>query len=236
MKLTWKKLHLFYKSVYFCTVEEPVIYPYLRSGSWSEAWANPLFRNKAICAVILFLAIVLFLPTFFSKIEARQGIVLNDYLLQWIPARDFSLTIFLFVWSTSLLIIVRSFQQPAIFLRAIYLLIAITLSRLITISIFPLDPPLGLIHLKDPLTSLSYGGSQVFITKDLFFSGHTSNLFMFYLCLQKKRDKQFAFLATLMVAMLVLVQHVHYSIDVIAAVIFTYALVKISNRLNFFKV
>lgn len=217
-------------------MEEPVIYPLYRSSSWSEAWTSTLFRSKAIGAVILFAAIVVFLPHFFSLVEARQGVVLNDWVLASLPARDFSITIFICLWSTSLLIIYRSVQQPAIFLMAIYLLIVITLVRIVTISLIPLDAPLGLIHLRDPLTGITYGGSAVFITKDLFFSGHTANLFMIYLCLQKKRDKQFALFTTIVVAILLLVQHVHYTIDIVVAILFTFWLVKLAKRMSFLKV
>jgi hypothetical protein len=217
-------------------VERSVSYPYYRNSSWSEAWASPVFRKKVIVGVLLFAAILLILPSFFSVIEARQGIVLNDFLLHLIPSMDFSVLIFILVWSTFLLVLTRCIQQPAIFLMILYFLIFITLTRILTISIIPLDPPTGLIILKDPLTSLSYGGSGVFITKDLFFSGHTSNLFMFYLCLQKKRDKQFALFTSLLVGSLVLVQHVHYSIDVIGAIVFTYLLVKYSKHLGLINV
>lgn len=217
-------------------MERSVSYPYYRNSSWSEAWASPLFRKKVIVGVLLFAAILLILPSFFSVIEARQGIVLNDFLLHLIPSMDFSVLIFILVWSTFLLVLTRCIQQPAIFLMILYFLIFITLTRILTISIIPLDPPTGLIILKDPLTSLSYGGSGVFITKDLFFSGHTSNLFMFYLCLQKKRDKQFALFTSLLVGSLVLVQHVHYSIDVIGAIVFTYLLVKYSKHLGLINV
>lgn len=217
-------------------MERSVSYPYYRNSSWSEAWASPVFRKKVIVGVLLFAAILLILPSFFSVIEARQGIVLNDFLLHFIPSMDFSVLIFILVWSTFLLVLTRCIQQPAIFLMILYFLIFITLSRILTISIIPLDPPTGLIILKDPLTSLSYGGSGVFITKDLFFSGHTSNLFMFYLCLQKKRDKQFALFTSLLVGSLVLVQHVHYSIDVIGAIVFTYLLVKYSKHLGLINV
>ena len=216
-------------------MEIPITYPYYSNSTWSEAWASSLFRKKVIFGILLFPSILLILPTFFSKIEARQGIVLNDWLLKRIPSMDFSVVIFILVWSTSLLILVRCIQKPAIFLMTIYFLIIITLLRIITISIIPLDPPNGLIILKDPITSLSYGGSSVFITKDLFFSGHTANLFMFYLCLQKKRDKLFALSTSLLVGLLVLVQHVHYSIDVIGAIVFTYLLVKYSKYLDFIK-
>ncbi len=58
---------------------------------------------------------------------------------------------------------------------------------------------------------------------------------MFTLCLQRTRDKQFALLATIIVGALVLVQHVHYSIDVVAAFVFTWYLVKWAKRLQFFK-
>ena len=216
-------------------MEIPITYPYYSNSTWSEAWASSLFRKKVIFGILLFPSILLILPTFFSKIEARQGIVLNDWLLKRIPSMDFSVVIFILVWSTSLLILVRCIQKPAIFLMTLYFLIIITLLRIITISIIPLDPPNGLIILKDPITSLSYGGSSVFITKDLFFSGHTANLFMFYLCLQKKRDKLFALSTSLLVGLLVLVQHVHYSIDVVGAIVFTYLLVKYSKYLDFIK-
>ena len=216
-------------------MENPISHPYYSNSTWSEAWASSLFRKKVIIGILLFPSILLILPTFFSKIEARQGIVLNDWLLQRIPSMDFSVVIFILVWSTSLLILVRCIQKPAIFLMTLYFLIIITLLRIITISIIPLDPPNGLIILKDPITSLSYGGSSVFITKDLFFSGHTANLFMFYLCLQKKRDKLFALSTSLLVGLLVLVQHVHYSIDVIGAIVFTYLLVKYSKYFDFIK-
>ena len=217
-------------------MENSVSYPYYRNSSWSEAWGSKLFRKKVISGVLLFASILLILPRFFSVIEARQGIVLNDWLLHLIPSMDFSVTIFILVWSTFLLVLTRCIQQPAIFLMILYFLIFITLTRILTISIIPLEPPTGLIILKDPLTSLSYGGKGIFITKDLFFSGHTSNLFMFYLCLQKKRDKQFALFTSLLVGSLVLVQHVHYSIDVIGAIIFTYLLVKYSKHLGFINV
>ena len=217
-------------------MENSVSYPYYRKSSWSEAWASPVFRKKVISGVLLFASILLILPRFFSVIEARQGIVLNDWLLHLIPSMDFSVLIFILVWSTFLLVLTRCIQQPAIFLMILYFLIFITLTRILTISIIPLEPPTGLIILKDPLTSLSYGGKGIFITKDLFFSGHTSNLFMFYLCLQKKRDKQFALFTSLLVGSLVLVQHVHYSIDVIGAIVFTYLLVKYSKHLGLINV
>ena len=205
-------------------------YAYDKSNGWSEAWQNKLFRAKVIAGVITFIALVLFLPSFFAFIERREGHVLNDYVLQYIPAQDFSVPIFIIIWSSCLLVIIRSIQQPATFLTVLFSLVLLLITRIASIYFVPLDPPHGLIVLIDPLTSLTYGGRGIFITKDLFFSGHTSNVFMFYLCLHKKKDKVFLLLGSITVGFLVLAQHVHYTMDVIAAFVITYFLVKFVKK------
>jgi membrane-associated phospholipid phosphatase len=69
------------------------------------------------------------------------------------------------------------------------------------------------------------------MTKDLFFSGHTSNMLLLALCFERKTDKVFAFSATFLVGILVLFQHVHYSIDVVGAVAITFLLVPFGKRI-----
>jgi membrane-associated phospholipid phosphatase len=108
------------------------------------------------------------------------------------------------------------------------------LARILTISILPLNPPAGIITLKDPIANIAYGGNGIFITKDLFYSGHTGNMFLFFLCLQHKWDKIIALAASFIVGILVMVQHIHYSIDVIAAFIFTYFIYLGAKKLAFF--
>jgi hypothetical protein len=143
-----------------------------------------------------------------------------------IPPMNFSVIIFLLIWSVFILALIRCVQEPGICLIILLSVVALLVLRMISIYFVVLDPPEGLIVLTDPLTSLTYGGKGIFITKDLFFSGHTSNLFMVYLCLQKKGDKVFVLLSVLTVAVLVLVQHVHYSMDVLGAFVITFLLVK----------
>ncbi len=206
-------------------------YAYGKSYGWPEAWQGRVFRTKLITAFLLFLGLLIFLPSFFAFIQKREGVVLNDWLLQYLPAHDFSILIFIIIWSVFLLVIVRSIQDPAVFLTLIVCSVVLLLARMSTIYFFALNPPEGLIVLKDPLTSLTYGGRGIFITKDLFFSGHTSNLFLVYLCLPKKNDKRFVLLCALTVAILVLVQHVHYSMDVAAAFLITFFLVKFSRKI-----
>lgn len=211
-------------------MNEVTSYALTKSNGWGQAWQNKLFRTKLITGASMFALLLFFLPSFFAMIEKREGIVLNDWFLHIIPAKDFSIPIFIIIWSASLLVIIRSLQQPYFFLTVLLSLVLLLLLRMATIYFVVLNPPEGLIKLRDPLTSLTYGGTGIFITKDLFFSGHTSNLFMFYLCLEKKGDKLFLLLGTITVGFLVLAQHVHYSMDVIAAFIITYFLVKMVKK------
>jgi membrane-associated phospholipid phosphatase len=202
--------------------------------SWSKAWQERRFRNKTIIALVLVAIILTLLPTFFAFIEKREGMVLQDYVLDAIPAIDVSIPTFVIIWSTVLLVFFRIYQNPRLFLVIAYGFILMCLARVLTISMLPLNPPAGLIVLKDPIANIAYGGNGIFITKDLFYSGHTGNMFLFFLCLERKWDKIFALTASFLVGILVMIQHIHYSIDVIAAFIFTYFIYLGAKKLSFF--
>ncbi len=202
--------------------------------SWSEAWQLRSFRNKTFVALALVAIILLTLPTFFAFIEKREGMVLQDFVLDTIPAMDVSVPTFVIIWSMVLLVFYRIYQNPRLFLVIAYGFILMCLCRVLTISILPLNPPPGLITLKDPIANIVYGGKGIFITKDLFYSGHTGNMFLFFLCLQAKWDKIFALTAAVLIGILVLVQHIHYTIDVIAAFIFTYFIYLLAKKVAFF--
>ena len=202
--------------------------------SWSEAWQLKSFRNKTFVALVLVAIILLLLPYFFAFIEKREGMVLHDFVLDAIPAKDVSIPTFIIIWSVVLLVFYRIYQNPSIFLVVAYGFILMCIARVLTISLLPLNPPPGLITLKDPIANIAYGGKGIFITKDLFYSGHTGNMFLFFLCLQAKWDKIIALAASFMVGILVLIQHIHYSVDVIAAFIFTYFLYLGAKKVAFF--
>ena len=196
---------------------------------WKKAWDNVVFRRKIIASSILLIIIICTLPSFFAYIEQREGAYLHDLILQAIPAADVSLPTFLIIWTMSGLVIVRMLQNPDFALLMLSSFTLLCIARMVSITMVPLTPPDGLIRLNDPITSMVYGGKDKFITKDLFFSGHTSNMYLMYLCLTRKPDKYFALMATFAVGILVLVQHVHYTVDVIAAFFFTYIIYRVSK-------
>ena len=84
----------------------------------------------------------------------------------------------------------------------------------------PFNPPSHMIPLNDPF--VQFFGSGKLLTKDLFFSGHTATLFLLFLVIDKKPFKQMFLIFTIIIGFSVILQHVHYFIDVLAAPFFTY--------------
>src|SRR5580692_6196872 len=186
---------------------------------WQTAWNIPSFRHRFIAGIVLVISILSIFPFFFQEIEQRQGVVLNDPLLATLPAHNVSVPLFIMIWTMSSLTAIRAVQNPRIFLVFIWSFLLLSIFRTLSITLVPLDPPPGLIGLSDPLSNFFYGHDR-FITKDLFFSGHTSTMFLLYLCLTGRGDRRFALAVTFGVAILLLVQHVHYTLDILGGFLF----------------
>jgi len=189
---------------------------------WKETWNSRVKRLQLTAIMVLIPVFSIFLPYFFAFIEKRKGVVLNDWVLAHIVPHNVSVLIFIIIWSMILLILYRAIQKPSIFITYCLTLAMVTVARVLCISMVPLSPPVGLIPLSDPLSGAFYGEASV--TKDLFFSGHTATLTLIFLCLEKPVDKILGFLATITVAYLLLVQHIHYTVDVVTAPVVVYVL------------
>ncbi len=198
------------------------------SISWQRAWEYPLFRVKLISGFLILAGILFFVSDFFLYVQARPGIVLNDEVLALLPARDVSPYIFLTLYPFMALMIWRMVENTTFCITGVWAYILLCMGRMITIYLIPLEPPVGLLHLEDPFSVFFYGTEL--ITKDLFFSGHTATLFLIALCLERKPEKYLAFFATGVLAVLLMIQRVHYAADIIAAPVFSYLFWMIGRR------
>jgi hypothetical protein len=159
------------------------------------------------------------------------GIVLIDAVLTFIPPIDVSYLIFGIIYGMLVYMLVRTLKNAQLFLLFAITFVIETVLRMSTIYFVPLNPPLGLINLSDPLTeALVYSTNQP-ITKDLFFSGHTSTMVMIWIFLQKPTEKLIGGISCICLAILLLVQHIHYTADVLGAFVFTYASYLIAKKL-----
>lgn len=154
--------------------------------------------------------------------------MLHDVVLDALPRHDVSLPIFLSLWGAALLLVYRVQKAPTMYLYFIWAYAFLFITRIVSIGLIPLDPPPGLIELRDPLSNYFYGSK--FITKDLFFSGHTASICLMAFCLIRPLDRWLVFGGTAVVGIGVLIQRVHYTADVVAAPFFTYAVYWLTRR------
>ena len=91
---------------------------------------------------------------------------------------------------------------------------------------------MDIIPLKDSfLQSSFYSGRENL--KDLFFSGHTATIFLFAFGFRKKPLKILFAIGGTIVGILVVLQHVHYSIDVVVAPFVAYIAIRMQKKLKF---
>ena len=64
-------------------------------AKWKIAWKNKNFKHLVIIGSVLLVLIFCFFPFFFQAIEKRDGITLNDWLLNKLPALNVSIFIFI---------------------------------------------------------------------------------------------------------------------------------------------
>ncbi|MBS1634523.1 MAG: hypothetical protein JST26_01285 [Bacteroidetes bacterium] len=197
--------------------------------TWKIAFRNPHFRNKFILNMIAQALLLSGLAYLLNYIETRQGHVFYDPVLNFIKPRDVSDSIFLTTYGTAIIAIAYALGTPYKFIHFIQMYAMLTALRIITLFFVPLDPPVEIIPLHDKfLSSTFYQGKEN--VKDLFFSGHAATLFMFFFFAENRFLKYFFLAAAFLVSACVIIQHVHYSYDVIAAPFFAYISYRLVTR------
>lgn len=205
--------------------------------SWKSEWQRISFRFNLALAAFILVGLLLFSTQFLIYTESRPGIPLNDILLSYLPGYDLSGFIFFLIYSSVIIGLSHLSQNPYRLIPAFYVYSTVLSCRMLSIYFFPLEAPTDIIVLRDPFVEFFTGAGNV-LTKDLFFSGHTSTLYIVYVFTKNKYLRIFFLLSTIAVGIMLLIQHVHYTMDVIAApfVVFgAYRLVlKIYRKSGFF--
>ena len=199
-------------------------------------WKDFISKRKGeMVFTIVFLAIVLFiLPKFLGFIEQREGVVLPDPILKLFNPVNLTWLTFGLIYLSLVSAVIYFSTKPELLFIALQSYTLLVIFRMIVMYVTPFNAPADLILLNDPFVQI-FGGGEI-LTKDLFFSGHTATLFLLYLITDKKYLKFIYLIFTILVGVAVLLQHVHYTVDVITAPVFAYAsfcLIKVlRNKFN----
>jgi hypothetical protein len=201
--------------------------------NWNTAWQDSRFRWKLIFGIAVFLLFPWKAETYFNWIQQREGMVMDDIILANIPTKNVSIPIFGIIYISIIYLLIRVMPRAKQFLWFVWAFNIETLLRFACIYAVALNPPQGLVDLHDPLAELFIYGENLAVTKDLFFSGHTATMVFVCFFLPNALERKIAIGLTFVLATLLLIQHVHYSLDILAAPVATYMAIRLAKRLVF---
>jgi membrane-associated phospholipid phosphatase len=191
-------------------------------GGYLEAWRRWLRRPGAWIELLATLSAVFVgsagFTSFLRWVDKRPGIRLPDPLLARFQPVDLSAQTFVLLYVALVLALLIMAREPARLMTMGQAFVAMLIVRVATLLLLPLEPPATIIPLRDPLLA----GIAIEMEKDLFFSGHTATMFLLYLVAPRGIAKPLLLAGTGAVAACVLLQHVHYTLDVLAAFFFAY--------------
>lgn len=181
----------------------------------------------------MLVAVLLSLVRFLDYNEELSGFAFNDPLLNLFNPIDVTWFTFGLIYISLIVALVSLSYNPEDFLVALQSYSLVFFFRFCTIFFLPLDAPATTISLTDPFVEF-FGGGET-LRRDLFFSGHVATMFIFYLTSRNMKLKKIFFVNTFLVAAAVLIQHVHYTIDVIASPFFAYSSYKMALFVSTYK-
>lgn len=195
------------------------------TSNWSLVWPRKKFKIELLLSIIFLIAVLSFFSQFANWVEMRQGVVIADPILEQLTPIDLTWFTFGMIYMSLIIAIGALAIFPERFVIAIQVYTLIVLFRTAAMFVIPLEAPPGMIPLQDPLVEII--GTGKLLTRDLFFSGHTATMFILFLCVPQRQLRIIFLLSTFVLAACLLLQHVHYSVDVAAAPFFSYGAYRI---------
>ena len=197
--------------------------------AWKGALNNQKFRWQFIVTILVLSTFTFIFKHFFDYIESRPGTQLGDFVLDFLPAYNVSWGVFFILYSAIVIGIYTHIAHPKTVLIIFQTYILVTFVRMVTITLLPLEPPIGYLPLREPVVQFFTNGGKI-ISKDLFFSGHVSTVLSVYLGTHLPKTKSVLFVCVIAMCILLLIQHVHYTVDVLVAIPATYLVYKFCKK------
>ena len=188
--------------------------------NWQQAIADEGFRRYFLPNFVLCFTLYSMTIYWVSLNSNRAGMIITDPLYPFLPRYDFSWAIFFLTYSCTLLLLFDIAQYPFLLHRAFVAFVAVFVVRAICIHFVPLSPSPAIIPLQDPITNSLAGEGH--IMNDLFFSGHVADVTTFYLLCRNTMIRRYMFVCICGMALFLVCQRVHYTVDVIVAPVFSY--------------
>jgi hypothetical protein len=182
---------------------------------WLAAWADVAFRRRLVAGFAMVFVAIVAVSHVLDWVERRDGCVLEDPVLALFEPVDVTVLAFVLIYGCLVVGLADMVRSPARLVAFAWSYAFLLLLRCATLAVTPLDPPVTTIPLVDPVVQALVDG--VVLTRDLFFSGHTSTTLLLGLCMAPSRRRWIVLGLAPVVGALTMLQHVHYTVDVLAA-------------------
>lgn len=193
---------------------------------WHTAWTGKPLKTELALTLAALIATLSCFSSFVNWVETRQGVVLADPVLAMIKPVDVTWLTFMLIYAGLLSALFAVSFHPRRLIMSMQAYTLMVVFRTAAMYVLPLEPPPAMIPLQDPLVEII--GTGQLLTRDLFFSGHTATMFILFLCVPQKKFKAVLLFGTGVLAICLLCQHVHYTVDVLAAPFFAYGAFRIT--------
>lgn len=190
-------------------------------NTWKMYFSDTTNKVYFIGSVFICISLSIFTAKILAWNSHQSGSVVFDPVMDFLtPAKDWSLAIFMIEYMAILVIFMHTIKRPKLFIDGLWGVAALFMIRTLVVKMVPLAPPHDIIYIKDPFLQFFYGEYEV--KNDLFFSGHTSLVLLFFFIAKDKWVKTYLLMSGFLVALLLVWQHAHFIYDVSFAVIPSY--------------
>ena len=198
---------------------------------WNSAFKQKSFLIKFLLSFVVLAFLMTWMGFFFAYIEAREGFIFYDPILNFLHPIDVSNFIFLFTYGSIVIGLIYTVRSPYFVLHFCQFYILMNVFRVACMFAIPMEPPSDIIPLNDVILQSTVYKGKINV-KDLFYSGHTATLFLFFFFVKNNWLKLFFFVMGTAVAVALMWQHVHYCYDVFAAPFFAFLSIKLVIRFS----
>jgi membrane-associated phospholipid phosphatase len=201
---------------------------------WWQAWrvllADKQERAMAIVSTVICFATIAITSKFLVVIEERPGVYITDPVHSVIQPIDLTWLIFFVLYGSLILAIFWLRAEPGIIFRGLRAYSILLTLRMLCIYLLPMEAPPSMILMPDPIIQAVASNTGELLTRDLFFSGHTSVMFMAAFLMPTSRERWLFVALGIVVGTSLVLQHVHYTVDVVVAPMAAMFAVVLSGR------
>lgn len=197
--------------------------------TWKDVLGDRRGVLRLLFTIIGLVVTLVAYARFLARVELRQGVAFIDPVHAIMGPVDLTWPIFIMLYGALLITVTMLMRHPGALVMGLQAYTFQVATRMLMMWAMPLDPPPTMIALTDPIvSSVTSGGPP--LTRDLFYSGHVAILVVASMVMPQRWARIALVVLAVAMGVCVILQHVHYTVDVLVAPFVAMACVRFVKR------